>query len=145
MGQSKIKIKTSFRLKLNAIQYSVLLYKDAQRCSQFSMTWQITNSLIIISVDIDGKYSRSISPFITTFVINRKGTWVSFYPANGTAIYHKLKFNGLSNRNLSMTSENGEKSKITRSDEGVVAMESYDNTFVTKPDNNLEISNMSCK
>ena len=44
-----------------------------------------------------------------------------------------------------MTSENGEKSKITRSDEGVVAMESYDNTFVTKPDNNLEISNMSCK
>jgi hypothetical protein len=98
-----------------------------------------------IAVEFGGIYSVAIGPYINTYKISSDGTGLSCYYQNGSAVVHKMKVFSRDNDAYSVILETGIVSVIRQLNKGTYSLESYGEKYKLMPDNDLTLSNLSCK
>ena len=94
---------------------------------------------------IPGKYTASIGPCISTYIINADGNGVNCYPQQGNTIINKIKIYSKVSDTYHFIVENGQKYQITTNKDGTLSIVSYGFSYNLLPDESLEKANFSCK
>ena len=98
-----------------------------------------------IENDLSGTYTGPLGPYLSTYVIAKNGTGVMCHFHNGNAILLKIKIYSKTDSTYNLITETGLKSVLSKSRSGSISIESYGQKYTLKPDQNLTMSNFSCK
>ena len=98
-----------------------------------------------LAVGFGGIYSAAMGPYIITYKLASDGTGFGCYFQNGTAVVHRLKVFSRDGNAYGVILETGTISVIRLLSDGTYSLESYGEKFKLLPDNDLILSNLSCK
>lgn len=98
-----------------------------------------------IENDVYGKYTASIGPCVSTYIIGADGNGVNCYPQQGNTIISKIKIYSKVSDTYHFIVENGQKYQITTNKDGSLSIVSYGFSYNLIPDESLEKANLSCK